>query len=71
MPCKATSHIVVGEGRGPDVILGDRFGASCSKNITDQVENAFTNQGFTVSRNIPFSGAYISVSYTHLTLPTN
>ena len=63
MPCKATTHIVVGEGLGPDVILGDRFGASCSKNITDQLENAFTNQGFTVSRNIPFSGAYILQNY--------
>lgn len=63
MPRRATSHIVVGEGRGPDVILGDRFGASCSKTITNQVENVFINQGFTVSRNIPFSGAYILQNY--------
>ena len=49
--------------RRPDVVLGDRFGASASRDITEQVEAAFTRAGLTVARNTPFAGAYITQTY--------
>jgi N-formylglutamate amidohydrolase len=63
MPHAATASMVVRGGGRPDVVLGDRFGASCSRAIMDAVELAFVNQGFSVSRNVPFAGAYIVQEY--------
>lgn len=47
----------------PDVVLGDRFGGSCSPHIIDQVEAAFAKADFNVARNQPFAGAYIAQRY--------
>ena len=47
----------------PDVVLGDRFGASASGEVVDLVESAFASAGFTVARNAPFAGAYVAQSY--------
>lgn len=63
MPHLATSNMVVKGGGRPDVVLGDRFGASCARSVADAVEQAFVKQGFSVSRNVPFAGAYIVQQY--------
>ena len=47
----------------PNVVLGDRFGKSCSPAITDRAESVFASFGFTVARNAPFSGAYVASRY--------
>ncbi|MBK1634335.1 N-formylglutamate amidohydrolase, partial [Rhodovulum adriaticum] len=47
----------------PDVVLGDRFGASASAEVVAQVEDAFRAAGFRVGRNTPFAGAYIAQRY--------
>ncbi|MFQ6551204.1 N-formylglutamate amidohydrolase [Aestuariibius insulae] len=47
----------------PDVVLGDRFGASAGQNIIDRIEAVFTNAGLRVVRNMPFAGAYIVQQY--------
>ncbi|MEO8529948.1 MAG: N-formylglutamate amidohydrolase [Deltaproteobacteria bacterium] len=47
----------------PNVVLGDRYGSSASATLLALVEAAFTRQGFQVSRNAPFSGAYIVQQY--------
>ena len=47
----------------PDVVLGDRFGAAASGDVVDRVEAAFAAAGFTVTRNTPFAGAYITQAY--------
>lgn len=47
----------------PDVVLGDRFGASCHSDIVDAVAKIFTNAGLRVARNAPFAGAYIAQRY--------
>lgn len=47
----------------PQVVLGDRFGASCAPEIIDTVEAVFADSGFRVVRNTPFAGAYISKQY--------
>ena len=63
MPHEAMDGIARGSVRRPDVVLGDRFGAAASEEIVDQVEEAFVRAGFTVTRNAPFAGAYITQSY--------
>lgn len=49
--------------RQPDIVLGDRFGASASARVADRIEAAFEDQGFRVVRNTPFAGAYIAQHY--------
>ncbi len=47
----------------PDVVLGDRFGASAAQHIIDRIEAVFTDAGLRVVRNMPFAGAYIVQHY--------
>lgn len=63
MPHEALNAAPLVGGRRPEVILGDRFGASCDRWITDSVTDAFAAQGFTVARNAPFAGGYITQNY--------
>jgi N-formylglutamate amidohydrolase len=63
MPNEAIDAFAKGGARKPDVVLGDRFGASASPAVMNLVEQAFERQGFRVSRNAPFSGAYIVQHY--------
>ena len=51
-----------GAGR-PDVVLGDRFGATAGPLVVDQIEAAFVGAGLKVARNMPFAGAYIVQQY--------
>ncbi|MFN3664065.1 N-formylglutamate amidohydrolase [Yoonia sp.] len=51
-----------GAGR-PDVVLGDRFGATASGGVMDRIEAAFADAGLKVARNMPFAGAYIVQHY--------
>ncbi len=50
-------------GRRPEVVLGDRFGASAAPGIVDQVAAAFQRAGLSVARNAPFAGAYVTRHY--------
>ncbi len=63
MPHEAMDGIARGGMRRPDIVLGDRFGAAASAEIVDQIEAAFSAAGFTVTRNAPFAGAYITQAY--------
>ncbi|MEM9872166.1 MAG: N-formylglutamate amidohydrolase [Pseudomonadota bacterium] len=63
MPHEAMDGIARSGVKRPDVVLGDRFGAAASGEIVDIVEAAFASAGFTVARNAPFAGAYITQAY--------
>jgi N-formylglutamate deformylase len=63
MPREAVESVARAGARRPDVVLGDRFGAAASGDVVDRVEAAFVAQGFTVARNTPFAGAYITQAY--------
>ncbi|WP_299727582.1 N-formylglutamate amidohydrolase [uncultured Tateyamaria sp.] len=63
MPHEAMDGIARGGMARPDVVLGDRFGAAAGSVIMDHVEAAFASAGFTVARNAPFAGAYITQAY--------
>ena len=63
MPHEAVAMAGNPRGRRPEIVLGDRFGASASGVIVDQVEAAFASAGLTVARNTPFAGAYVTQTY--------
>lgn len=63
MPHEAMDGIARSGVRRPDVVLGDRFGAAASGDVVDMIEAAFAAEGFTVARNAPFAGAYITQAY--------
>jgi N-formylglutamate amidohydrolase len=50
-------------GRAPEIVIGDRFGASAAAELTDGVEAIFADLGFRVARNVPFAGAYVTQAY--------
>lgn len=47
----------------PDIVLGDRFGASCHPSVTNLVEATLRRQGYRVSRNAPFAGGHTTQLY--------
>ncbi len=59
MPSFKTSRIK----KAPDIILGDRFGTSCTPQIIDLAETVFSGAGLKVVRNHPYAGGYITHSY--------
>ncbi|VTZ49136.1 N-formylglutamate amidohydrolase [Methylocella tundrae] len=46
-----------------DFVLGDRHGASCATVLVDVVEAELRSQGFSVARNKPYAGGYITENY--------
>ena len=44
-------------------MLGDRFGTSCARRLTDMIERALTMQGLAVVRNNPYAGGYSTEHY--------
>lgn len=63
MPHEAIESIGHSQGRRPDIVLGDRFGAAASSEIVDRIEAAFEAAGLRVARNAPFAGAYVTQHY--------
>lgn len=47
----------------PEVVLGDRFGASAGRDVVARIEAAFRSAGLRVVHNAPFAGAYITQTY--------
>ena len=47
----------------PDVVLGDRFGAACGREITAAVEEFFAAKGLHVARNRPYAGGFITEAH--------
>lgn len=57
-----TIRTAAGRPRG-DFILGDRDGKSCAPELTDLVETVLIRQGYTVVRNKPYAGGFITEHY--------
>ncbi len=47
----------------PDFVLGDRFGASCMPELTDWTAATLQRLGYTVCRNKPYAGGFITEHY--------
>ena len=63
MPHEAVDAVSQSGLPRPEVVLGDRFGASASNDVVDRVETIFLEAGLRVSRNAPFAGAYTTQNY--------
>lgn len=63
MPHEALDSVASAKQNRPEVVLGDRFGASAGGDVVDRLEAAFASAGFKVARNTPFAGAYITQTY--------
>ena len=61
MPARATQG--AGGARGPDVVLGDRHGSSCSTGLTRRLRRAFEALGWRVALNQPYAGGWTTQSW--------
>ena len=50
-------------GARPDFVLGDRYGTSCSAELTRAAAQALKAQGYVVGLNKPYAGGYITEHY--------
>jgi N-formylglutamate amidohydrolase len=51
------------EPRRPDVVIGDRYGTSCAALLADMVEETMSRLGYSVGRNKPYAGGFITEHY--------
>ena len=51
------------EPRRPDVVIGDRYGTSCASVLADTVEETMSRLGYSVGRNKPYAGGFITEHY--------
>jgi N-formylglutamate amidohydrolase len=51
------------EPRRPDVVIGDRYGTSCAPLLPDMVEKTMGRLGYSVGRNKPYAGGFITEHY--------
>jgi len=51
------------EPRRPDVVIGDRYGTSCAPLLPDRVEQTMGRLGYSVGRNKPYAGGFITEHY--------
>lgn len=59
-------HSMPNNARGahaPDVVLGDRFGASCHPSVMALAEATLRRLGYRVARNTPFAGGHTTQTY--------
>ena len=49
--------------RGADIVLGDRYGTSCSRSLISVLEYQLRDLGFSVVRNRPYAGGYTTEHY--------
>ena len=51
------------EPRRPDMVIGDRYGTSCTPLLADRVEETMNGLGYSVGRNKPYAGGFITEHY--------
>jgi N-formylglutamate amidohydrolase len=56
-------HVSRSGGKPADFVLGDAHGTACSPLVTRLVEGLLSAQGFSVRRNDPYAGGYITRHY--------
>lgn len=63
--CHSMPSTAVGEERAarPDIVIGDRYGTTCDGAFSDRVQALFEQRGYSVRRNRPYAGGYITERY--------
>lgn len=57
------AHAVEDRRFPPDIVLGDAHGTACADSVTRSVEQALLERGYTVRRNDPYAGGYVTRHY--------
>lgn len=57
--------------RRPDFVLGDRYGTSCASILTDVAQETLQRLGYSVARNKPYAGGFITETYGNPGLGTH
>jgi N-formylglutamate deformylase len=63
LDCHSMPSHPAGGAALPDFVLGDAHGTACAPRATRLLENALQGQGFSVRRNDPYAGGYITRHY--------
>lgn len=58
-----SSVIDKASGKKPDIIIGDRYGTSCPKELSEAMVEIFRDLGMNVTRNKPYAGGFITEHY--------
>lgn len=58
-----SSTVARDESIRADVVLGDRYGTSCAPVVTDRIETELRRRGYSVVRNKPYAGGFITEHY--------
>jgi N-formylglutamate amidohydrolase len=61
--CHSMPAETEGNARSPDIVIGDRFGASCSPGLVDLVESLFRSRGYSTARNTPYAGGFATLAH--------
>jgi N-formylglutamate amidohydrolase len=61
--CHSMPSMQPARRRLADIVLGDRYGGSCSNRLTGLIERQFRLLGYSVARNAPYAGGYTTVKY--------
>lgn len=61
--CHSMPGFSISGSRRADIILGDRYGTSCHPNTIARVEALFSQRHYSVSRNYPYAGSYVTSHY--------
>jgi N-formylglutamate amidohydrolase len=61
--CHSMPAETEGSARSPDVVIGDRFGASCAPGLAVHVEALFKARGYTTARNAPYAGGFATLAH--------
>jgi N-formylglutamate deformylase len=56
-------HSMPSTWTAPDIVLGDRYGASAPASLTAWTEKSFAGAGFSIVRNSPYAGGYTTALY--------
>jgi N-formylglutamate amidohydrolase len=62
MPSSAARQLAK-NAKSIDVVLGDRYGSSCARELSEAVEDFFSNLGLNVVRNRPYAGGFITETH--------
>lgn len=61
--CHSMPGFAPGGSRRTDIILGDRYGTSCTQQTLSRIERFFTERQYSVTRNYPYAGGYVTSHY--------
>lgn len=61
--CHSMPGFAPSGARRADIVLGDRYGTSCTPETITLIERLFAAKGYSVARNHPYAGSYVTSHY--------